>query len=73
MVYAEYFKCIPKEIADNVNEGVKALHTNNAGGRIRIRTDSRYVLIRAEMPDNVVFPHMPYTGMLGFDLYVDGE
>lgn len=64
-----FFRRMPEEVARNVNEGVYGLHTNTSGGRIRFRTDSEYVAIRAVMPDKVVFSHMPITGVSGFDMY----
>lgn len=73
LVCDDFFRRMPCDISERVSAGVKALHTNTAGGRIRFRTDSRYVSIRAVMPDNVVFPHMPFTGVSGFDMYADGE
>ncbi len=66
------FRRMPQEVAENVNEGVLALHTNTSGGRLRFTTDSPYILLSAEMPDQVVFPHMPQTGAAGFDLLVNG-
>lgn len=71
LIYDELFRRMPKEIAGEINEGVMALHTNTSGGRIRFITDSPYVAIVAQMPDKVHFPHMPQTGVSGFDLYVD--
>lgn len=67
------FRRMPQKKANNINEGVAALHSNTAGGRIRFKTDSKYVAIRAVMPDNVAFPHMPSTGVSGFDMYVGNE
>ena len=73
LIYDDLFRRMPQDIADKVNEGVQALHTNTSGGRIRFRTDSSYVAIHAIMPDNVIFPHMPCTGVSGFDIYVNGN
>lgn len=73
LVCDDCFRRMPGDIASKVSEGVNVLHTNTAGGRIRFRTNSRYVSICAVMPDNVVFPHMPFTGVSGFDMYADGE
>ncbi|MGN1345862.1 MAG: SGNH/GDSL hydrolase family protein [Eubacteriales bacterium] len=63
------FRRMPQEVADRVNDGVKYLNTNTAGGRIRFRTNSRYIAIRAVMPDNGTMPHITMTGQSGFDLY----
>ena len=73
ILFDDFFRRMPKDIADKVNEGVQALHTNTSGGRIRFKTNSRYVKIRAVMPNTVVFSHMPCTGVSGFDMYVDGD
>ena len=67
------FKRLPDEIGQNVSKGVAALYRNTAGGRVRFSTDSRYIAIRAVMPDAKDLPHsqMPLTGSSGFDLYLD--
>lgn len=60
---------MPAAIADNVNEGVKELAHNTAGGRVRFVTDSPYVIIKTVQPDMNLFAHMPFSGKCGFDLY----
>ena len=65
----ESFKRIPTELAKKTNEGVWKLHRNTAGGRVRFRTDSDKIAIRAFMPDKRLMPHMPFLGSSGFDLY----
>ena len=55
------FRRMPREVAESVSEGVAALHSNTAGGRIRFRTDSPYITIMVEMPEVCRFPHMPKT------------
>ena len=71
----DYFISLPEEVAKNSNEGVVYLNTNTAGGRVRFRTNSPFIAIRAEMHNLGKMPHFPYTGSIGFDLYVrkDGE
>ena len=71
LMFDDMFRRMPKEVATKVNEGVLSLHSNTSGGRLRFITDSPYVAIVAQMPDKVHFPHMPQTGISGFDLYVD--
>jgi hypothetical protein len=71
LIIDDMFRRMPKEIAKKVNEGVFRLHSNTSGGRLRFVTDSPYVAIVAKMPDKVHFPHMPQTGVSGFDMYVD--
>lgn len=63
---------IPEEVAEQVSEGVKRLNFNTAGGRIRFRTDSEYVAVRAKPREAGGMPHMAMTGIAGCDLYVDG-
>lgn len=67
----EKFRRIPKELANNVNEGVALLHANTSGGRVIFETDSPYIAIRALMPDVCRFSHMPLCGTSGFDMYAD--
>lgn len=64
------FRRLPAELADNVNYQVSILSTNTSGARVRFRTDSEYVAIKAVMPTITHFPHMPLTGSTGFDLYL---
>ena len=67
------FKRLPDEVAMNVNEGVKGLYLQPAGGRVRFCTDSRYVVLKAVMPSLHPMSHMPATASMGFDLYIDSE
>ena len=69
------FRRIPEALAKEVNDGVARLHENTAGGRVRFKTDSRFVAIKAELGDICRFSHMPLTGSSGFDMYekVDGK
>lgn len=62
---------MPKSVASTVSEEVEILAENTSGGRVRFRTDSPYIAIRAVMPKEAFVPHMPATGTSGFDLYVD--
>lgn len=65
------FKRLPDEIGKNVNSGVAQLYFHTAGGRLRFATDSKYVALYVTFPRVHHHPHMPLTGSLGFDLYVD--
>lgn len=69
------FRRIPEALAKKVNDGVEILHTNTAGGRVRFRTDSSFIAIKAELGSVCRFSHMPLTGTSGFDLYekLDGK
>ena len=65
------FVRMPQDIADSVNNGVKGLNTNTAGGRVRFVTDSPEIYIRAQMRSIGKMPHFALTGSAGFDLYAD--
>ncbi len=68
------YKRLPREVAFSMdNPQVRALYTNTAGIRLRFRTDSGRIVLRAALPDLCRFPHMPLTGTGCFDLYADGE
>lgn len=60
---------LPARVAQATSQGVCSLYTNTAGGRIRFKTNSPYLAIRAVMPNICRFPHMSLTGTSGFDLY----
>lgn len=65
------FRRIPTAVAKQVSPGVRNLHGNTAGGRVRFRTDSSFVAIRAVLPEYGLMSHMPFLGSSGFDLYED--
>ena len=65
------FRRIPTELAEQVNPGVLRLHGNTAGGRVRFRSNSSFVAVRAVMPGRCLMSHMPFVGSSGFDLYED--
>ena len=69
------FRRMPQAVADTVSEGVASLNTHTAGGRVRFKTDSPYVVIHAEMKNIGKMPHFAITGSAGFDLYIreDGK
>lgn len=72
----DVFRRMPEAAAKSVNEGVFALHTNTAGGRIRFMTDSKRIVISAVYPPENLgkMSHFALTGSAGFDMYVkDGE
>lgn len=67
------FRRIPESIARTVSDGVYDLHAHTAGGRIRFKTDSRYVAINVKMPNIGKMPHFALSGSAGFDLYICDE
>ena len=69
----ERFVRLPDEVARSVSEGVYALYSHTAGGRVRFKTDSKRIAIRAYMNNVYKMPHFALSGSCGFDLYVNGE
>ena len=65
------YRRMPEETAKSVSEGVYALHTNTAGGRLRFITDSSYIGINATFASVGKMPHFALTGSAGFDIYTD--
>ena len=69
----EKYRRMPESVAETVNMGVLSNHAHAAGGRVRFVTDSPYVAIHAEMGKLYKADHFPFTGSIGFDLYVDNR
>lgn len=67
------FRRMPQEVAEKVNDGVKTLHTNTAGGRIRFRTDSQKIVLLCQYPNISSGLNICRIGISCFDLYADGE
>lgn len=65
------YRRMPEEVAETVSPGVRKLHTRTTGGRVRFRTDSPYVAIRAKMDLIQLGAHTSLSGGSGFDLYMD--
>ncbi|MDD3153883.1 MAG: SGNH/GDSL hydrolase family protein [Victivallaceae bacterium] len=55
-----------------INEGALELANHTSGGRIRLRSDSRWIAIRATLRCSCDMNHMPRLGSAGFDCYADG-
>ena len=64
------FKRMPREIAQSVSETVGQLNGNTSGGRVRFATDSKYIIVRANMPYVAQRSIMPLLSTSGFDIYV---
>lgn len=73
MTHDTMFRRMPESVAKAVSEGVYTLHTNTAGGSISFQTNSTRVAIKASMDSIVKLPHMPTTGVCGFDLYINND
>ncbi len=70
----DIFRRMPNSVASEVSEGVASLSRCTAGGRVKFKTNSPYVCIKAEMPHISRMPHFTLCGSAGFDLYkrIDG-
>lgn len=64
------YRRMPENVALSVSEGVYSLHANTAGGRVRFKTNSPYIVIKAEMPCISKMSHFALTGSSGFDMYI---
>ena len=64
------YRRLPENIAESVSLGVRDLSIHTSGGRVRFKTDSPYVAIKAVLFNGGQMPHMPISGSHGFDLYV---
>lgn len=67
------FRRLPAAVADNVNDGVSYLAANSAGGRVRFKTDSPFIAVKAQLYNVGKMPHFTLCGSAGFDLYCDDE
>lgn len=63
------FSRLPQEIEDVVRAELKWLARQTSGARLRFRTDSREITLRAKLPSVMLMRHMPLTGSSGFDVY----
>lgn len=64
---------MPREVAASVSEKVLDLHSHNAGGRVRFKTDSSYIAINAIYDSVSKLAHFPISGSIGLDLYYKEE
>lgn len=70
----EIFRRMPKEYTDRVGEGYTLMMGMTVGARARFKTDSPYIILRAETPS--ITPYTAggtITAMKGFDLYFVGD
>lgn len=71
------FRRMPAEVAENIhssttgekNVGIANLYKNTSGGRIRFKTDSRYLMLKVEYDWLHLSSHMPEAGVAGFDIH----
>ncbi len=57
------------EVAKKTSDGVLTLCHHSAGGRLKFKTDSPFIIIKAEMPAIYKSDHFTLCGSAGFDLY----
>lgn len=69
----ENFVRMPKAVSEKVSEGVHALASHTAGGRIRFVTDSQRVAVHCVCFDNAGMGHFAFAGVCGFDMYAEYE
>ena len=64
---------MPQRIAETVSSGVANSNKCTAGGRVKFRTNSSYIAIKAVTCQPGFLSQMSRTGMAGFDLYRNYE
>ena len=61
---------VGESIFPMMTDALSYLSKCTAGGRIRFRTNSPYIIIKVDlMEGDKIMPHMPVTGISGVDLY----
>ena len=63
------YRRMPEKVAKTVNPGVYEMHSHGSGGRVRFKTDSSFIAIRAEMGKINLDSNAPVSANAGFDLY----
>ena len=67
----DHYVRLPADVAKSVSDGVFALHTHTAGGRVRFVTNSPYVAVSVKLNHAGKMPHFAFTGSVGCDMYND--
>ena len=70
-VKTDGFKRLPDNIGQNVNDRVKELYKNTAGGRIRFATNAQSVIVKISGGGDLPW-HMTNAMRHGADVYIDG-
>ena len=60
---------MPRAAAEQVSPGVVSARKLTSGGRVRFKTDSSYIAIKAVQKNVAPTSHMTWLGHSGFDLY----
>lgn len=67
---ARVFNRLPSSFTvKDVNAGALSLSNHTSGGAVRFRTDSPFIVLRANLAYSSDMNHMPRAGSAGFDLY----
>ena len=71
----DVFRRMPLSVAEATSEGVVPLSHHTAGGRVKFKTNSPYVVIRSKQPAIGRMAHFTLCGSGGFDMYkkIDGS
>lgn len=64
------FPRMPRAVAEATNERVACLYTNPAGGRVRFKTDSARLALRATYPNLTPRSILTDQASMGFDVYL---
>lgn len=68
------FRRLPVSVAEETgSETVKSLYRHTAGIRLRFRTNSERISLRASLPKTETYHNLALTGSASFDLYSDGD
>jgi lysophospholipase L1-like esterase len=67
------YRRLPVEPDWEIPKPVDELANHTAGVQVRLRTDSRRILVKVKLRARSGMYHMPATGQSGFDLYVQDE
>lgn len=63
------FERIPREKLNGLSDELRLLACHTAGGMVRFKSNSRIIVLEAELISAVNMPHMPLTGSSGFDFF----
>jgi hypothetical protein len=68
--FCEPFRRVPENVANATSEGVADLSAVSAGGRIRFRTDSDYIVVHAELGKFSFTGNSSPVACASFDIYL---
>ena len=65
------FRRMPQSVAESVSLNVACLNRHTSGGRVRFKTNSKNIAIKAKMPHPIgKMAHFALSGSAGFDMYI---